>query len=294
MRFELVERMNREEQIGISFGCETLEVSRGGFYNWKDRPPSERAEDSIRLLEKIREVHARSRGIYGSPRVAAALKNEGVECGENRVAKLMSENEIHSITKKKFRVTTTDSNHDLPIAPRVFQVEDAGVSVMAPNQVWASDLTYVATGEGWLFLAIFLDLFTRKIVGFQMADHMRTEIVVKALEMGIGRQNVTPGTLIVHSDRGSQYAAEEFRSKLEKEEMIPSMSRKGNCWDNAFAESFFRSLKVEMIYQRKFQTREEAQQAIFEYIEVFYNRERLHSGIDYLTPIQCEELAKIA
>lgn len=294
MRFELVERMNREQEIGINFGCETLEVSRSGFYDWKDRPPSERAEDSTRLLEKIREAHAQSRGIYGSPRVTEALKNEGIVCGENRVAKLMSENDIHSITKKKFRVVTTDSKHDLPIAPRVFQVEDAAISVMAPNQVWASDLTYVETAEGWLFLAIFLDLFTRKIVGFSMADHMRAEMVVEALEMGIGRQGPFLGSLIVHSDRGSQYAAEEFRNRLEKEDMIPSMSRRGNCWDNAFAESFFRSLKVEMIYQTKFETRAQAKLAIFEYIEVFYNRERLHSGIDYLTPIQCEELAKTA
>jgi putative transposase len=155
-------------------------------------------------------------------------------------------------------------------------------------------LTYIATAEGWLYLAMFMDLFTRKIVGFSLADHMRTEMVVQALEMAIGRQNVEPGTLIIHSDRGVQYAASEFRRKLAEEEFIASMSRKGNCWDNAFAESFFRSLKVELVYQNDFTSRKEAEAAIFEYIEVFYNRERLHSSIGYITPIQCEQLAKAA
>ena len=286
--------MNRERSVEISFGCEVAQVSRSGFYDWKDRPPSERAVESAQLVEQIRTAYAKGRGLYGSPRVAEALKNDGVECSENRVAKLMSENEIRAKTAKKFKVKTTDSNHDLPIAPRVFKIEDAKAAVMAPNQVWVGDITYIATGEGWLFLAIFLDLFTRKIVGFSTEEHMRTEMVLKALEMGIKGQNVTESFLIIHADRGVQFAASEFRTKLDEEGFIPSMSRKGNCYDNAFAESFFHTLKTELVYQTEFATREEAKNAIFEYIAIFYNRERLHSGIEYLTPEQCEKLATVA
>lgn len=290
----MVERMNREYEIAINFSCETLEVSRSGYYDWKDRPEPERALENTMLIEEIRRVHEQSRGIYGSPRVTEALKNDGLTCSENRIARLMSENKIKSITTKKFRVKTTDSNHDLPIAPREFQIEHACAAVMAPNQVWASDLTYVETAEGWLYLAIFLDIFTRKVVGFSADDNMRTEMVIRALEMGLGRQNITRDFLIVHSDRGVQYAAKELRERLDQEGIISSMSRRGNCYDNAFAESFFRTLKVELIYQNKFATREEAKKIIFEYIEVFYNRERLHSGIGYMTPIECEEMVRNA
>lgn len=286
--------MNRDEGIEISFACETLDVSRSGFYDWQERPESERSLEAARLVEDIRRVHEQSRGQYGSPKVTHVLKSEGLNCSENRVAKLMQQNEIRSKASKKFKVVTTDSDHDLPIAPRVFKVEDAPVALMAPNQVWCTDITYVATDEGWVFVAIFLDLFTRKIVGFATEDHMRSEMVIEALEMGLRRQSVDPGTLIIHSDRGSQYAGSEFRRKMSEEKLVASMSRKGNCWDNSFAESFFRSLKVELVYQTKFRNRDEAKKAIFEYIEVFYNRERIHSGIEYLTPIQCEELAKAA
>ena len=280
--------------IEISFSCESIEVSRSGYYDWRCRPPSERATENARLVEDIKRVHAKSRGLYGSPRVTAALKTEGNNCNEKRVAKLMTENEIKSKTHKKFRVCTTDSNHNLPIAPRICKTEDVPAAVMAADQVWVGDITYIETAEGWLYLAIFLDLFTRKIVGFSLANHMRSEMVIEALQMGIHRQNVEPGTLIIHSDRGVQYAAKEFRDKLQEEDFIASMSRRGNCWDNAFAESFFRTLKVELVYLTKYSTRAEAAAEIFEYIEVFYNRERLHSSIGYITPIQCEQLAKAA
>lgn len=264
MKFAMVERVNREDSVEISFSCEILEISRSGFYDWKGRPESDRALESARLVEEIRRVHEQSRGLYGSPRVTEALKSEGKICSENRVAGLMAKNKIKSKTHKKFKICTTDSKHNLPIAPRVFQTENAPVAMMAPNQVWVGDLTYIQTGEGWLYLAMFMDLFTRKIVGFSLAAHMRTSMVLEALQMGIGRQNVEPGTLIVHSDRGIQYAAAEFRKKLREEDFIASMSRKGNCWDNAFAESFFRSLKVELVYQNNFATRKEAEAAIFE------------------------------
>lgn len=280
--------------IEISFSCETVEASRSGYYDWRGRPPSERASENARLVEDIKRVHAKSRGLYGSPRVAEALKAEGQPVNEKRVARLMSKNEIKSKTHKKFKVCTTNSNHNLPIAPRVCKTEDVPTSVMAADQVWVGDITYVATKEGWLYLAIFMDLFTRKIVGFSLADHMRADMVVDALQMGIQRQNVEPGTLIIHSDRGVQYASQEFRDKLNAEDFIASMSRRGNCWDNAFAESFFRSLKVELVYLTTYATRAQAAAAIFEYIEVFYNRERLHSSIGYITPIQFEQLAKAA
>ncbi len=278
--------------MGIAFACRDLDVSRSGYYDWLKRPASERALESSRLIVDIQRVHEASRGIYGSPRITGALKKEGQIVSENRVAKLMAENGIKSKTHKKFRVCTTDSGHDLPIAPRVVKTEEVSQAVMAPNQVWVSDLTYIATTQGWIYLAIFLDLFTRKVVGFSLADHMRAGLVIKALEMAIGRQGVEPGTLIVHSDRGIQYASSEFRQKLHQEEFVASMSRKGNCWDNAYAESFFRTLKVELIYQNNCASMEETEKMIFEYIEVFYNRERLHSSLDYLTPIEVEELAK--
>lgn len=280
--------------IEIIFSCETLEVSRSGYYDWRGRPISERASANAVLVEDIKRVHAKSRDLYGSPRVTEALKNEGQSCNEKRVARLMAENKIKSRTHKKFKVCTTDSNHNYPIAPRICKTEDVPVAIMAADQVWVSDITYIETAEGWLYLAIFLDLFTRKIVGFSMANHMRSEMVIEALQMGIVRQNVNPSTLIIHSDRGVQYASQEFRDKLHEEDFIASMSRRGNCWDNAFAESFFRTLKVELVYLTKYLSRAEAAAEIFEYIEVFYNRERLHSSIGYITPIQFEQLAKAA
>lgn len=280
--------------IEISFSCEIAKCSRSGYYDWRTRPVSERALENARLAEDIKRVHAKSRGLYGSPRVTEALKTEGQSINEKRVARIMTENNIKSRTHKKFKVCTTNSNHNFPIASRVCKTEDVPVAVMAADQVWVGDITYIETAEGWLYLAIFLDLFTRKVVGFSLANHMRSEMVIEALQMGINRQNVEPGTLIIHSDRGVQYAAKEFRDKLHDEDFIASMSRRGNCWDNAFAESFFRTLKVELVYLTKYLTRTEASAEIFEYIEVFYNRERLHSSIGYITPIQFEQLAKAA
>ena len=290
----MVEQMLLHHGIEISFTCETVEASRSGYYDWRGRPPSERTSENARLVEDIKRVHTKSRGLYGSPRVTEALRTEGQSCNEKRVAKLMHENEIKSKTHKKFKVCTTNSNHELPIAPRICKTEDVPVAVMSADQVWVGDITYIETAEGWLYLSIFLDLFTRKIVGFSLANHMRSEMVIEALQMGINRQSVVPGTLIVHSDRGVQYAAKEFREKLHEEDFIASMSRRGNCWDNAFAESFFRTLKVELVYLTKYLTRADAAAEIFEYIEVFYNRERLHSSIGFMTPIQFEQLAKAA
>ena len=226
----------------------------------------------------------------GSPRITATLQAEGIVCSENRIAKLMRENKIVSESVKKFKVTTTDSNHDLPIAERIFETENVD-AVMAPNQVWGGDITYVATGEVWLFLAIFLDLFTRKVVGFSCDDNMRTGLVLNALAMALGRQDVNDGELIAHSDRGSQYAADEYRKKLQLAGIIASMSRRGNCYDNTHVESFFHSLKTELVYRRNFKTRKEAMHAIFEWIETWYNRQRLHSSLGYMSPEEYEKMA---
>ena len=270
--------------------CRVLKVSRSGYYAWKKRPVSRRKEENKRLYEKIKLIHEESRKSYGLPRIMAKLKAEGSNCGKNRVSKIMRANKIVGVGRKKFKVTTTDSKHNLPIADRIFKNELAAEQVTKMNQYWASDITYIPTEEGWLFLCIFLDLFTRKIVGFSMKDHMRTEIVTEALEMALGRQVLKEETnLISHSDRGSQYAAEDCQKVLVANKITASMSRKGNCYDNAFAESFFKTLKVELVYQEKFKTRQEAKAKIFEYIEVWYNRQRLHSSLGYKSPIDYEQ-----
>jgi putative transposase len=289
VKFGMVARLRRQD-VDVKFCCKTLRVSRSGFYAWIKRPVSERELGSTLLLEKIRGIYEKSRKTYGSPRVHAKLKNEGHECSENRVARLMKNNKIVAITKKKFRVKTTDSNHNGPIADRVFETERAKVTVTSPNQVWAGDITYVETKQGWLYLSVFLDMYTRKVVGFSMRQDMQALLVIDALDMALGRYEVD-GTLIAHSDRGVQYAASTYRSRLQSAGILPSMSRKGNCYDNAFVESFFKTLKSELVYQTEFRTRKEAENAIFEYIEVFYNRQRLHSSLGYQTPEDYEQMA---
>jgi transposase InsO family protein len=276
--------------VTVKLLCDTVEVSKSGYYAWAKRPESERATENIALLARIRAIHEVSKQTYGSPRMTASLQSEGLVCGENRIARLMRENDIASEAVRKFKITTTDSNHDLPIADRIYETENVD-AVMAPNQVWVGDITYVATEEGWLFLAVFLDLFTRKIVGFSSDDNMRTELIMNALDMALGRQDVKEGEMIAHSDRGSQYASDDYRKKLQLAGIIASMSRKGNCWDNAHCESFFHSLKTELVYRTNFKTRKEATQAIFEWIETWYNRQRLHSALEYMSPQDYENLA---
>lgn len=283
----MVERLRRQD-VDVKLCCETLGISRSGYYAWMKRPESERQSLNDNLTERIRKVYERSRGVYGSPRVHAQLKREGVDCGENRVARLMQKNNIAGITKKKFRVKTTDSNHDQPIAARVFEIERAKRDITGPNQVWVGDITYVETEEGWLYLSMFLDVCTRKIVGYSMRKDMQALLVIDALDMALRRQGPPTQPLVVHSDRGVQYAASTFRNRLKSSGIVASMSRKANCYDNAYAETFFRTLKSELVYQRKFKTRKEAENAIFEYIEVFYNRERLHSALGYVTPEEYE------
>lgn len=293
MKFPFIEFMEKDE-IPVRLSCKVLDVSRSGFYAWSDRPESQREKENVILLNDIRKIHNESRKTYGLPRIHQELKYLGKRCGRARVSNLMKKAGISGLMKRRFRVRTTDSNHQNPIAKRVFQTEEKGTHPTQPNQVWASDISYVPTQEGFLYLATYLDLCTKKIVGFSMADPMRKELILEALDMALGRQNLIQGELVSHSDRGSQYASEEYRKKLDTLQITASMSRKGNCWDNAFAESFFATIKKELIYRTEYKTKEEAKKDIFEYIEVWYNRKRIHSSIGYKTPVQFEESIKVA
>lgn len=286
MKFKMVKELSLEKQE-VLHACTVFNVSRSGFYDWLHRHPSKRKILNEKLLFKIRTYWEESRKTYGSPRIFVMLKKEGECCGRNRVIKLMRENGIQGAGKKKFKPMTTNSNHDLPVTERIFEAENHNEQVQRPNQYWGGDITYIPTEEGWLYLAIFLDLFTRKIVGHAMRQSLHVEIVLEAMRMGVLRQ-LPEAQLIAHTDRGSQYAATEYRELLEAEGIKASMSRKGNCYDNAFVESFFHSLKVELVYMAKFKTRDEARRAIFEFIEVWYNRERIHSSIGYQTPVAYE------
>jgi transposase InsO family protein len=239
------------------------------------------AEDEL-FLEEIREIHERSRKTYGSPRVHAELREKGYHIGHNRVARLMKKNKIRSKVKKKFKVTT-HSKHGHPVAKNLLK----DIQVEKTNQAWVSDITYIRTVEGWLYLCIIMDLYSRNIVGWSMEDRLTKELVIKSLEMAYAGRR-PEGGVIFHSDRGSQYASGGFRRSLERKGFVASMSGKGNCYDNAYAESFFHTIKVEEVYGSVYKTRHEAKTSIFEYIEVFYNRVRKHSRLGYLSPYQFE------
>lgn len=281
--------VGEQEKVSIKVACRVLGISRSGYYAWLNRPESERKKQNDVLILEMKKIHAESRGTYGLPRIKEKLKAMGQNCGKKRISRLMESAGISGQNNRKFKVKTTDSNHSNPIADRVFKTEEIHTHPETKNKVWASDITYIATDEGFLFLAIFLDLFTRKIVGFATDDNMRTELILAALNMALGRQGLIDGELVNHSDRGSQYTSEGYRRILSTLGIIASMSRKGNCYDNAFAESFFATLKKELIYRGKFATKAEAKKAIFEFIEVWYNRQRIHSSIGYMTPVQFEE-----
>jgi transposase InsO family protein len=270
--------------------CQTLKISRSRYYEWKKNPFSRRKQEDKQLSQKIEKIHKDSRETYGAIRVQKDLRKDGETCGRNRVARIMKEKGLSGVARRRFRVMTTDSRHSLPIADRVFKMEEVKKQVTRPSEVWASDITYIATDEGWLYLAVVLDLYTRKVIGHSMASHMQTSLVMNALDMALGtqqRQKDLP--LVGHSDRGSQYASRDYRERLESLTITASMSRKGNCYDNACVESFFHTLKVEHVYRKKFKTRDEAMQSIFEYIEVWYNRKRLHSSLGYQSPVEYEK-----
>ncbi len=263
--------------------CEVLEVSRGRFYAWLRSPESERSHANRALLAEIRIAFDRSRQTYGSPRLAVELKESGVSCSKNRVARLMRQSGIRAVSKRKYRVTT-NSRHKHPVADNLLNRQ---FRIDRPNAVWLSDITYVWTSEGWLYLAGVIDVYSRMLVGWSMSHRITAELTLSALRQAISRRDVQPD-LIHHSDRGGQYAATEYQKLLTDTAMICSMSRKGDCWDNAPMESFFATLKAELIYREQFKTRQEAKAKIFEYIEVFYNRQRRHSTLGYKNPVDFE------
>ena len=266
--------------------CEALEVAPSGYYHWKHRQahPGKRTAQNAQLLVDIQRIFKESRDTYGSPRIQHQLAQEGHHHGRNRIARLMSQHRLCGRAKRKFRVRTTDSNHALPIAPnRLAQCPPP----TGPNQIWVADITYVPTAEGWLYLAGFMDLYSRRIVGWAMQPSMDENLVLNSWNMA-RTQRQPPVQLLVHSDRGSQYAGVAFRRALTQAGSLPSMSRKGNCYDNAAMESFWSTLKLELIYRTQFKTQTQASLEIFDYIETFYNRKRIHSTLHYHSPVDFE------
>jgi transposase InsO family protein len=269
----------------VDFMCRQLGVSRSGFYAARRREPSARKRDEARLVEEVKAVHAGSRGTYGSPRVHATLKAQGRATSRKRVARVMREHDLVARSRRRFR-RTTDSRHTFPVAENVL---GRAFTTTAPNEVWVTDITYVWTREGWLYVAAILDLYSRMVVGWAMSERIDRRLCLSALRMAVEARRPTPG-LVHHSDRGSQYASTEYRRALEEHEMVCSMSRRGDCWDNAVAESFWSTLKAELVDGTDFPTRAAARQAVFEFIEVFYNRSRIHSHLGYRTPAEHESL----
>ena len=264
--------------------CRVLEVSRSGYYRWLNQKPSQRELDNQSLDAEIREIYDGSKQRYGSPKITRELRARGCRVSKNRVAKRMREAGLRSKVRRKYRVTT-DSKHHFPVAPNLLE---RNFSAEAANKVWVSDITYLATKTGWLYLTVIIDLFSRLVVGWALSSSLSHEMVVAALKRAIRRRRPGKG-LIFHSDRGVQYACTDFRKELAKHEFIPSMSRKGDCWDNAVAESFFGIMKTELVYHERYEGHQDALHSIFEYIEAFYNRERRHSTLEYLCPSEYEK-----
>ena len=281
MKYEFISSHRKEYKITRL--CEVLEVSTSGYYDWVDRPESQRSRENRQLTEKITHYHRQSNGIYGSPKIHEDLIDEGETCSVNRVARLMRAADIQSKLARKF-VITTNSKNTLEPAPdllkRRFVVETR-------DKAWVSDTTFIPTREGWLYLAVILDLFSRQVIGWAMGTRNNTVLVQDALTMAVWRRGDVK-EVIVHSDQGSTYASGDYQQQLQENELHCSMSRKGECLDNAVAESFFGTLKNELVYHEDYKTRAEARQSIFEYIEVFYNRQRRHAFLNYMTPVEFE------
>jgi len=256
-----------------------LNVHRGGYYKWTKHPITKRELENIELAKMIKRIFFEYKHRYGSPRISKELKEQGITCSKNRVCKLMKKENLIPRARRKFKVTT-DSNHNLKISPDLVKRD---FNPSQPNKLWVSDLTYIRTRAGWLYLCVILDLFSRKVVGWSMDKKMKTSMFIKALDMA--KENRSPNSSVIfHSDRGVQYASNAFRQRLTEYKMKQSMSRPGNCLDNAVAESFFHTLKVEEVYGQSYETRQEAKSCIFEYIEVFYNRKRRHSYLGLESP----------
>lgn len=268
---------------GVQRMCRVIGASRSGYYEWKRQPRSKRQKENEKILMEIKESHKNSRRAYGSPRITEDLQAKGMRCSENRVARLMKIHGIAGKAKKKFKATT-NSKHNLLVAENLLSQNFVADK---PNTVWVSDITYIATLEGWLYLVIIMDLYSRQVVGWAISDRLTSGFVVKALYQAIGRRKPSL-RCIFHSDRGIQYASADFRKALRTYGFIQSMSRKGNCYDNAVAESFFHTLKTEHVYDYRYETRAEAIQSVFEYVEMFYNRQRRHSALGYRSPVSFE------
>lgn len=264
--------------------CKVLGVSRSGYYKWRSTSPGEQEKRRDELARRIVHHYKESHGLYGSPKITHLLRREGQKVTVKTVGRIMRKLGIRSRTVKKFRVNTTDSNHSLPVAPNLLNQD---FTTYAPNKVWVADITYIRTAQGRMYLASVLDLFTKKIVGWKLSDRMTTDLVKEALEAAYEQHSPEPG-LIHHSDRGAQYASQEYRTQLEDYGMICSMSRKGNCYDNACIESFHSILKREKVYQTRFTTKEHARQEIYGFIEFWYNRKRIHSSLNYTSPDRFE------
>ena len=278
---------NHESIYPVKKMAETLEVSRSSYYTWLTSEPGFRKLRDQELLVIIQNIYEESRQTYGSPRIKRAFVESGIKCSKKHIERLMKKNGIKGVQKNRFKVTT-DSKHDYPVAPNLLNRK---FTVEKISTCWVSDITYIRTTEGWLYLSVIIDLFSRMVVGWSMAAHMRAELVIESLDMAVSHRK-PPAGLIFHSDRGIQYACDDFRDELRRHKMIQSMSRKGNCWDNACAESFFSTLKSEEVFRRRYATRAEARFYIFEYIAVFYNRKRTHSFLDFLSPEKYELLMK--
>lgn len=274
----------------VDWTCNVLNVSRSGYYAWLKRPESKRTRDNRKLVAQIKVIHMdKYKKAYGSPRIYKELNENGIPCSQNRVARVMKNEGIKAIVPRKYKATT-DSKHKFPVAPNLLKQD---FNVKEPNKVWVADITYIATSEGWLYLASVMDLGSRRIKGWAMSERVTQELTLNALNMAI-TNNPDKNDIIHHSDRGSQYACNEYRKQLSKHGLMCSMSRKGNCWDNAPMESFFHTLKTEWAYRFKYKTRKEAKASIFGYIEIFYNRQRRHSALQYMNPCQYEDLKMAA
>jgi putative transposase len=284
MKFQFMQA--HRDEFPVTRMCHVLRVSSSGYYASRGRPLSRREQDNQGIVNQIKEIHTVSRETYGSPRVHAALVRQGIHCNKKRVERLMRVHDIRGKQRGRRRVQTTDSAHDLPVAPNVLSRQ---FGADAPNRKWVTDITYIPTDQGWLYLAAVVDLFSRRVVGWSMGSTMQGSLAENALWMAIVDRR-PPAGLLHHSDRGSQYASCAYQSLLGDYQIVASMSRTGNCYDNAPMESFFGTLKCELVHDRHYRTRAQARQDIFEYIEVFYNRKRLHSSLGYLSPAQYEQL----
>ncbi len=290
MKFRLIHQEQRWH--GVDVLCEALGVSRSGYWAWIKRRPSARQLGDSLLLADIQSIHGDNRKVYGSPRIHDALTKKGVQCGRKRVERLMKENSIRAKQGKKYKPVMTDSVHQLPVAPNVLNRE---FKRKQQNEAWVADTTYIWTQEGWLYLAVVLDLFSRRVVGWAMGDRNDRGLPLRALHMAAQRRS-PPRGLIHHSDRGSTYASADYRAALRQYGMTCSMSRKGNCWDNAPMESWFHTLKVESVHDQTFATRRDAMAVVFEYMEVFYNRQRICSAIGGFAPeeFEAQQLRRVA